>query len=136
MGPHSPNRFDRMDDNRLQQFAEDIHQEVIARAGGTISEALPLREELFTESVLETLDAHDEVDGWELCAYDAKNVGATPAAKISGWALSGDGATLDLFVTLYQGAGTVHEIGKPELRRQFELAVGFIRRAPSGFHQR
>ena len=27
---------------------------------------LPLREELFTESVLETLDAHDEVDQWEL----------------------------------------------------------------------
>lgn len=127
-----------MDDDRLRQFAEDIHQEVIARAGGEISAAdrLPLREELFTESVLETLDAHDEVDGWELCAYDAKSVGATPAAKISGWALSGDGATLDLFVTLYQGAGAVHEIGKPEIRRQFELAVGFLRRALSGFHKR
>jgi hypothetical protein len=127
-----------MDDDRLQQFAQDIHQEVIARAGGDVSEAerLPLREELFTESVLETLDAHDEVDGWELCAYEAKSAGAQPAAKISGWALSGDGATLDLFVTLYVGGGTVHEIGKPEIRRQFELATGFLKRALSGFHRR
>jgi len=127
-----------MDGDRLGQFAEDLHQEVLARAGGDLSEGsrLSLREELFTESVLETLDAHEEVDGWEICAYDAKSVGATPAAKISAWSLSGDGATLDLFITLYHGAGSVHEIGKPDIRRQFELAVGFLKRALSGLHKR
>lgn len=127
-----------MDGDRLGQFAQDLHQEVLARAGGDISEGsrLSLREELFTESVLETLDAHEEVDGWEICAYDAKSVGATPAARISAWALSGDGATLDLFITLYHGAGSVQDIGKPEIRRQFELAMGFLKRALSGFHTR
>lgn len=127
-----------MDGDRLGQFAQDLHQEVLARAGGDISEGsrLSLREELFTESVLETLDAHEEVDGWEICAYDAKGAGATPAARISAWSLSGDGATLDLFVTLYHGAGSVHDVGKPDIRRQFELAMGFLKRALSGFHKR
>lgn len=127
-----------MDGDRLGQFAQDLHQEVLARAGGDISEGsrLSLREELFTESVLETLDAHEEVDGWEICAYDAKSIGATPAARISAWSLSGDGATLDLFITLYHGAGSVHEVGKPDIRRQFELAMGFFKRALSGFHKR
>jgi hypothetical protein len=127
-----------MEEGRIQQFADDIHQEVLAKAGlnGSEAERLSLREELFTESVLETLDAHEEVDGWELCAYEAKSVGPTPAAKINAWALSGDGATLDLFVTLYRGDGSANEIGKPEIRRQFELGVGFLRRALSGFHSR
>jgi len=122
----------------LDQFAQDLHQEVLAKSGGGADESSRagqlLREEMFTESVLETLDDHNEVDGWELCSYEAKSFGSQPAAKLSAWALSGDGATLDLFVTLYNGTGKAEEIGKPELRRQFELALGFLKRALSGFH--
>lgn len=128
-----------MSDKRLEQFAQDLHQEVIAKAGSEVAEVgrvQLLREEMFTESVLETLDAHDEVDGWELCGYEAKSTGSMPAAKISAWALSADGATLDLFVTLYRGTGEVYEIGKPEIRRRFELAFGFLKRALGGFHLR
>lgn len=127
-----------MEDERVWEFAQNLHQEVIARVDGSVSESnfLPLREELFTAEVLETLNAHDEVDGWELCAYETKSAGVAPAAKISAWALSGDGATLDLFVTLYHGTGSVHEIGKPVIRRHFELGLGFLKRALSGFHKR
>lgn len=129
-----------MSDTRLSQFAEDLHQEVLARAGmdlsGTASCQQPLREEMFTEIVLELLDEHAEVDGWEVCDYEAKSVGPVAAAKLNAWALSGDGATLDLFVTLYHGRGQVEEVGKPEVRRQFELVLGFLKRAITGFHTR
>lgn len=129
-----------MPDHRLEQFAQDLHQEVLAKAGGLGSETgespQPLREEMFTEAVLQLLDEHNEVDSWELCGYEAKNVGSIPAAKLNAWALSRDGATLDLFVTLYHGTGRIEEVGKPEMRRQFELVLGFLKRALTGFHTR
>lgn len=126
--------------SRLELFAYDLLQEVLAKAGGNIDEVNEgpklLREELFTESVLELLGDHDEVNGWEICDYDKNSVGPIPAAKLNAWSLSGDGATLDLFVTLYHGTGNVEEVSKPEVRRQFELALGFLKRSLSGFHTR
>ena len=138
----------------LEQFAHDLHQEVLAKAGegsndgdggdrghkvggGSGDDGLqPLREEMFTEAVLELLDARDEIDSWEICGYESKSIGSVPAAKLNAWSLSGDGATLDLFVTLYHGTGHVEEVGKPEMRRHFELILGFLKRALSGFHTR
>ncbi len=128
-----------MPDERLKEFADDLYQEVINKSGATPDDggaANLLREEMFTEAVLETLDEYNEVDGWELCSYEAKSVGSLPAAKLSAWALSGDGATLDLFVSLYYGGGEVVEVGKPEIRRQFGLLLGFLKRALAGFHSR
>lgn len=122
---------------KLEQFSHDFHQEVLAKAGVDKGEGPQLlRAEAFTELVLELLHEHGEVDDWELCNYESKSIGSHPAAKLSAWALSGDGATLDLFVTLYSGAAKVDEIGKPVMRRQFELLLGFLKRALSGFHTR
>lgn len=126
----------------LDQFVHDLHQEVLARAGGGGEDGngddrlQPLREEMFTEAVLELLDAHEEIDSWELCGYESKSIGSVPAAKLNAWALSGDGATLDLFVTLYHGTGHLKEVGKPEMRRHFQLVMGFLKRALDGFHKR
>jgi hypothetical protein len=138
----------------LEQFAHHLHQEVLAktgeggvssddsdqsrkRRGGINDDGMhPLREEMFTEAVLELLDARDEIDSWEICGYESKSIGSVPAAKLNAWALSGDGATLDLFVTLYHGTGRLAEVGKPEMRRHFELVLGFLKRALSGFHMR
>lgn len=131
-----------MSDQRIEQFAHDFHQEVLAKAGGGgeggdgDDRLQLLREEMFTEAVLELLDAHDELDSWEICGYESKSVGSVPAAKLNAWALSGDGATLDLFVTLYHSTGRVEEVGKPEMRRHFELVLGFLKRSLSGFHKR
>jgi hypothetical protein len=129
-----------MSDSGLEEFAHNLHQEVLAKTGidgaSGAEAALRLREEMFTETVLELLDDHDEVDAWELCSYEAKSTGSIPAAKLNAWALSGDGATLDLFVSLYHGTGRVEEVGKPETRRLFELVLGFLKRALSGFHTR
>src|SRR5688572_17180138 len=122
----------------LEQFSQDLHQEVLAKCGLGAEESESairhLREEIFTEAVLELLDEHNEVDGWELCSYEARSIGSVPSAKLNAWSLSNDGATLDLFVTLYHGTGASAEVGKPESRRQFELVLGFLKRALSGFH--
>ncbi len=130
-----------MPQQTLEQFAHDLHQEVLAKAGEdgggeNDDRHQALREEMFTETVLELLDEHDEIDGWAICGYESKSVGSVPAAKLNAWALSGDGATLDLCVTLYHGTGHVEEVGKPEMRRHFELILGFLKRALTEFHTR
>ena len=55
---------------RLEQFAIDLHQEVLAQAGfdaGSAGETnQPLREEAFTEYVISMLAEHNEADGVEL----------------------------------------------------------------------
>lgn len=120
--------------SRLEEYAAELHQDVLARCSDDTSQRM--REEVFTELILELLSEHNEADGTELCYHDAHSVGRVPAARLNAWSLSGDGATLDLFVSLYQGTGQVGEIGKPETRRQFQLLRGFLRRALDGFHEK
>ena len=116
----------------LDEFAQDVRQEVRTRCG----EDAPRdrQEEAFTEWVLEQLAEHNEADGTEIVSYRAESRGRWPAAKLNAWALSGDGATLDLFVTLYGGGDGVPTIGLPETRRHFKSLLGFLRRAREQFH--
>lgn len=127
-----------MSNSRLEQFASDLHQEVLAKAGIDADNAgennQSLREEAFTEYVVGLLDEHNEADGIEIAYHEAKHRGSIPAAKLNAWSLSGDGSTADLFIALYHGTGEVIEVGLPETRRYFQLARGFLRRAVEGFH--
>ncbi|MEP6664152.1 MAG: AIPR family protein, partial [Verrucomicrobiota bacterium] len=116
----------------LEQFAYDLHQEILVKCADDTDPQL--REEAFTEVVLEILREHNEADGAEVCCRELKNVGRTPAAKVNAWALSGDGATLDIFVALYQGAGKPESVAKSEMEHHYKLARGFLRRALDGFH--
>jgi hypothetical protein len=82
------------------------------------------------------LSEHNEADGADICYHEARNVGKIPAAKLNAYSISGDGATLDLFVSLYRGTGEPKEVGLPETRKQFLLLRGFLRRCLDGFHTR
>jgi len=120
--------------DRLKKYLGHIQQEVLVNCADDVS--VRAREEGFSEYVLAMLSEHNEADCTTVCFYEARNVGRTiPAAKLNAWSLSGDGATLDLFVTMYHGAEDVTEVGKLEVRRQFQLLRGFLRRALDGFHE-
>lgn len=116
----------------LEQFAHDLHQEVQVKAG---NEANPqMREDAFTELVLELLNEHNESDGAEVCYHATGGRGRLPAAKVNAWSLSGDGATLDLFVVLYHGTGCPEAVPRSAVVDHFKLLRGFLRRARDGFH--
>lgn len=118
--------------SELKQFAQDLHQEVLARCADV---DLPrMRTDAFTECLLERLAEHNETYNTETSYYSDSNRGRWPAAQINAWALSGDGATLDLFATLYHGTGHTETVSKPEVARHFGLLRGFLRRAIEGFH--
>lgn len=52
-----------------------------------------MREDAFTECVLERLAEHNEADGAEVCYHRAESRGRWPAAKLNAWSLSGDDAS-------------------------------------------
>ncbi len=117
----------------LEQFAYDAHQEVLLKAG---NQADPqMREDAFTEWVLELLSDHNVSDGAEICYHATGGRGRLPAAKVNAWSLSGDGATLDLFVVLYQGTGSPEPVTRTAVGEHFKLLRGFLRRAQDGFHR-
>ena len=117
----------------LELFAYGLHQEVLAKCADETEPAM--RENTFTEVVLELLADHNETDGATVCYWNARNHGPRmPAAKLNSWSLSGDGATLDLFVVLYQGEGRPQPVARTEVEQHYKLLRGFLHRAQKGFH--
>ena len=116
----------------LEQFARDLHQEVQVKAGDDTNPQM--REDAFTELVLELLNEHNESDNAEACYQSSGGRGRIPATKVNAWALSGDGAVLDLFVTLYHGTGNPEPVPRSAVIDHFKLLRSFLRRARDGFH--
>lgn len=116
----------------LEQFANDLHQEVQVKAASDTNPQM--REDAFTELVLELLNEHNESDGAEVCYHATGSRGRIPAAKINAWSLSGDNATLDLFVVLYQGTGSPEPVPRSAVVEHFKLLRSFLRRARDGGH--
>ena len=115
-----------------EQFANDLHQEVMLKAGN--DENPQMREDAFTELVLEVLNEHNESDGAEVCYHATGGRGKIPAAKVNAWSMSGDGATLDLFVVYYLGTGRPETVPRSTVVDYYKLLRGFLRRARDGFH--
>ena len=116
----------------LGQFANDLHQEIQVKAGSDTNPQM--REDAFTELVLELLNEHNESDGAEVCYHATGSRGRIPAAKVNAWSLSGDNATLDLFVVLYHGTGSPEPVLRSAVVEHFKLLRGFLRRARDGGH--
>jgi hypothetical protein len=119
--------------DRLQLFAEHLKQEVLVKCEPDTGTP-PLLSEAFTTVVLERLAEHNEADDWTLCAYEDPARGKLGAAKLSAWSLSGDGATLDLFVSLYLNEDAPPSVPRLEAEKHFKLLRAFLRRALDGWH--
>jgi hypothetical protein len=121
--------------NRLQIFAEYLKQEVRLKCEPE-SGTPRLLSEAFVVAVLERLMEHNEASDWTLCAYEdpARPSSKMSAAKLSAWSISGDGATLDLFASLYLNEESPTIVTRAEVERHFKLLRGFLKRALEGWH--
>jgi hypothetical protein len=115
----------------LDDFAAHYHQEVLARSDNREE----LREESFTELVLEDLSEANETGDSDVCCGRWPGRRGTPAAKVNGISFAGDGATLDLFVCRYHGTGGVQSTPPAEISEHFRLLRGFLERSLAGFYR-
>jgi hypothetical protein len=119
--------------DRLQLFAEHLKQEVLIKCEPDTGTP-PLLADAFTSVVLERLVEHNEVGDWTLCSYEDPARGKLGAAKLSAWSISGDGATLDLFVSLYLNEDAPPSVARAEAEKHFKSLRAFLRRALDGWH--
>ncbi len=119
--------------SRLEAFHIDLKEEVRIKCAPETGTP-PLLAEAFTAVALEHLIEHNEASDGAQCAFEDPIRGKAPAAKLSAWSLSGDGATLDLFVTHYLNEETPTPVARADAARQFKLLLGFLRRALDGWH--
>ena len=118
--------------NELNELLADIREEVLVKSGDDAPQEY--LESSFAEWVLELLSECNEANGWDLFYYKAEGRRGAPASKINAWALSGDGATLDLFVSFYDGGKGVENLGQVEVRKHFKQLLGFLQRVREGFY--
>ena len=116
----------------LEDFAENYRQQVLARCAG--AEDGQMREEAFTEEMLEDLTEAGEISEAEVCYYRSQHHGQAPATKVNAHCFAGDGMTLDLFVCIYDDGTAVVSVPAAEVLRHFKLARGFLQRSLDGFY--
>lgn len=120
---------------RLELFAEHLKQEVRIKCEPDAGTP-PLLADAFTSVILERLIEHNEADDATVCAYEDPARGKLGAARLNAWSLSGDGATLDLFVALYLDEPAPPNITRLEAEKQFKLLRACLRRALDGWHEK
>lgn len=113
----------------IDDFAEEIRQEVIARSGD--EETGHFREDRFTEIMLEYLEQASEVDDGEVCYHRDSHRGE----KLNGFELSGDGEYVDLFVSLYHGSVPPLSVPNSEVNTHFRWLRRFFGAALGGAHK-
>lgn len=116
----------------LEDFAENYRLQVLARCAG--HEDGQMREEAFTEEMLEDLTEAGEISEAEICYFRSLHHGQAPATKVNAYCFAGDDMTLDLFVCIYDDGDAVLSITAAEVLRHFKLARGFLQRSLDGFH--
>jgi DNA mismatch endonuclease Vsr len=112
----------------LDEFAQEIRQEVLSRCGD--EEAPQFREDMFTEVMMEHLKEANRTDDGEACFYRSRGM------KLNGLSFSTDGECLDLFVCCYRNAVPPENIPKGEIDDHFKWVCEFLERALEGLHQK
>lgn len=123
------------DSESWKGFAADLREEIRSKALDPNN--AHFSEEVFTEYVVGLLYERGLANNAGVCHAEIKGAGSKPAGKISAWALSSDGTTLDLFVSLYHGhpVEETPALGKTELQKQLNLGIGFLKRCLDGIVQ-
>lgn len=111
----------------FRAFAENIQQEVIARADAAEDGAL--RSEAFAELVFDYLREAGEIDDGIACAFEARGM------RCSGYYVSEDNDRLDLFLVVPVLDGAASTVAKADIDNAFRRLKAFFTRSTEGLHQ-
>ena len=112
-----------MSDFKLEEFAENFHQDIIA--GRQDANVEVFSEGLFTDLMLEYLADAGEIDDREICSHQARGI------KVNGYAFFNDNEALDLFVSHYTGEYPPVRVARSDLQKQLKRIRTFFDKAIS-----
>jgi hypothetical protein len=111
----------------LRTFAENIQQDVIARADAAEDGAL--RAEAFAELMFEYLHEAGEIEDGISCPFEGKGM------RCSGYFVSEDNDRLDLFMVLPRLDGTASTVPKADVDQAFRRLRAFLEKSLDGLHR-
>jgi hypothetical protein len=111
----------------LQAFAENLQQDVIARADAAEDGAL--RAEAFAELMFEYLHEAGEIEDGISCPFEGRGM------RCSGYFISEDNDRLDLFLVLPRLDAAASTVPKAEIDQGFRRLRTFLDRSLDGLHK-
>lgn len=119
-----------MEKNELARFRTELLEDIADtiqtdNAGG-------IREEKFTEIVLEYLEEAGETEGAVPCREIRENSIGNRIHKINGYALSEGYETVDIFITAFKGNSDIGRLYSEELRTAVNLSTRFLQNTLTG----
>ena len=108
------------------ELLRDIYDSIHADNSGGI------REEKFTELVLEYLEEAGETEGAVPCREIRENNIGNRVHKINGYAFSESHETIDLFITVFRGSDEIGRIYTDDLRTAYRLCTRFFNNVLAG----
>lgn len=115
------------DTAELEEFLQAVLQEVLVRV--ELDDEEKLREDQFSEVVIERLVEAGELDDGELCYHRSRGV------KVNGYHISDDAECLDLFVTNCGLDGSVETLPKAEIDAAFRRVSTFLTKSLDSYHR-
>jgi len=122
-----PRGVDLNDQEELNAFAAQLSEELAADAAADGAESFLL--EAFTRHVIGVLTDAGELDDGEVCFHQARGV------ETSGWGLSADQLTLNLFVTIYTNSVPPQTVGRQAVETAFKRLTGMAQRCLQGYYR-
>lgn len=110
----------------LQEFLQETQAQVRAQ----MVDGSPFEETVFSEIVMKHMSEVGMTFEPVSCYYKGKV--ANGVLRLSGYAVSEDGDQVDLFVSLYDGAGTVSSIPDSDTKNAAEQCLRFLRLCAEG----
>jgi hypothetical protein len=111
-------------DNELDQFAEDLRQEVISEAHLEVAETL--RAEAFTSRMIQELTEVGEFDDGQVAFFRAHGV------EISGYSVADDGHRLDLLISIHTQIVPPETVTRDQVDTAFARLLTFFDKARAG----
>ena len=112
--------------NDIDRYYKSLVQEVAARQ--LSNEEGDTQEQAFTRLFLDLLSEAGETENTTV-AYDEKDFGTKKTHKISGYAISDNYETVDLFITIYKQEETIPVIYKKDIDQAVTRITNFFRKS-------
>ncbi|TAK35039.1 MAG: abortive phage resistance protein [Saprospiraceae bacterium] len=123
---------DFLENPEREKFYQNLCQDVLAAVSAEGEEG-GVREEKFTQLVLDMLAEAGETENARECRDIREDSIGRKMHKVNGYALSENYETLDLFVTIYKGGDKPEKIYKDELHTAASQCSKFLNNAIKGY---